>query len=554
MATHLRDGHGGLTIDEYVKTHPEFRQKYLRRIKIKETNGVTCKICNNEFHNEVTLSHHVKKKHNMDKLDYVRKYIFDDEPKFCECGCGEEVTLLVSEPFRRNYVDHHQPVKTGYIFSEESKSKMREAAIKRGMTSDYKDTKIELHIKSILEQSGCRFEPQAQHEFGIIDFYLYDHDMYIEVDGVYWHPTTLKDLNHRQLSGVINDNRKNRNIPNLIRIMEKDVYNINSIDDILNYNTNNHINVSYKDIIIRKDYIELKADYINKNMWLYRKFIREFIDDYPYPFGDYNIQSITKSIYDKTINFKLEDKTFNNNTSVVGNEYLKSIFKSYWKSHYNNSKSPYEIYNSDEHVTEIIKNRLGLGSNDEVYDFSIRNINVGMSSLRHTISFFKPVVAARIYKHFIGDNTAPVVLDPCAGFGGRLLGFKSIYPNGTYIGLEPNIETYNELKLLSSNFDNVTILNSKLEDYSDTYNFDLTFTSIPYYDKEIYSNHIYYSSLEEWVDQFIVNGINKFNNKLINFSSNLRQYFPDGDEYFLQNNTSHFNNKSKHKSEYILKY
>jgi hypothetical protein len=148
-------------------------------------------------------------------------------------------------------------------------------------------------------------------------------------------------------------------------------------------------------------------------------------------------------------------------------------------------------------MRRIIKYRIGINDSGEVFDFTYHQLIKGLSAARYTISFFKPVLAAAIYKEFIGDNNTPVVIDPCAGFGGRLLGFKSIYPNGKYIGIEPNKETYDELVKLSENFSNIELHNCEIEDYTGSKNCDLTFTSIPYFDLEDYSNDIYYSSFNE---------------------------------------------------------
>jgi len=143
----------------------------------------------------------------------------------------------------------------------------------------------------------------------------------------------------------------------------------------------------------------------------------------------------------------------------------------------------------------IIKYRIGINKNNETFDFSLKNLVYGLSVNRYTVSFFKPLLAAAVYKYFLKDHKKPIVLDLCAGFGGRLLGFKSIYPNGTYIGLEPNKKRFDELEVLASNFNNVKIYNIKAEDFKICNNYNLVFTSIPYYDLENYE--LEYNSFED---------------------------------------------------------
>ena len=134
------------------------------------------------------------------------------------------------------------------------------------------------------------------------------------------------------------------------------------------------------------------------------------------------------------------------------------------------------------------------------------------------------------------------------------MGFKSIYPEGTYIGLEPSKSTYNNLIKLSQNFSNVNLFNCKLEDYTGNKDCDLTFTSIPYYDLEEYNNDFRYESLEQWRDTFI-DSLLTYKNLLINLPIDLQSQLSLSykEEYYLENLTSHFNQTEKTKNETILK-
>lgn len=129
MATHLRDSHG-LMVDEYVNQYGEFRKKYLKLNLLKNTTPqVECKICG-ETMNDLQLSYHVRLKHGIEKLDYIKTYIFPTPP-LCDCGCGESPEILTYFPYRRSYIKHHKKSTLGFKFSDASRQKMVESANRR---------------------------------------------------------------------------------------------------------------------------------------------------------------------------------------------------------------------------------------------------------------------------------------------------------------------------------------------------------------------------------------------------------------------------------------
>lgn len=386
----------------------------------------------------------------------------------------------------------------------------------------------------------------------------------IEIDGDFWHPSNINNLTLSQLSSIKNDVEKMNIIENskyeLIKIHVSnlpDTININNIKNnsyVPNYTINNST------VIISKKYLKKYIDKKGKNkleqyVTLIWNTIKLLQPEFPFPNSNENIDDIINKIQNYDLNKLYNSKTFNNNCSLIGVKYLKSNFKSYWYSKYNGNQSPIEAWKNDEFMKKIIADRIGINNRNEVFDLTLNNIIYGMSVNKINISFFKPILAASIYKHFIGDINNPVVIDPCAGFGGRLVGFKNIYPNGTYIGIEPNIDTYNELKELTKNFNNVYLYNIKLEDFdiSKYDNIDLTFTSIPYFDTEIYSNSIDYNSIENWINTFI-KSLMKFPNCLINVNDKFKFVFDDYnyDNYKISNSKSPI--VKNNKNEWLLKF
>jgi len=424
-----------------------------------------------------------------------------------------------------------------------------------------KTSKIE---KYVAEKLGC------EHKF-ILEGKEYDlkHGEYlIEVDGDYHHPKNLLNLSLTQLSSIINDYEKNSISKNngyeLIRVNTSKLKKskIINLDYIKQNQYKQDYTLSYDDVIISKEYLKeycrkYGKEKLQNYVYLFLKFIRTFQPEFPIIKSDEHIQNVVSKIhhFKKPITKIVGDKLyFNNNTSNVGVSYLKNIFTNYWESSYKGNKSPKELWYDDDFMRKVIAYRIGLNDNNEFYDFSIKNIIKGFSANRKTISFFKPLLASSIYKHYIGNKTTPVVLDPCFGFGGRLMGFKSVYPNGKYIGIDPDINGYNNIQKLSNNFNNVELYNVKLENFNTEIDYDIAFTSIPYFDLETYSDNVEYSDFDEWKNTFI-SKLLSLPRLLVNMSYklceelNLTNYI----DSYIESNTSHFNKTSNKKLEVIIK-
>ena len=103
------------------------------------------------------------------------------------------------------------------------------------------------------------------------------------------------------------------------------------------------------------------------------------------------------------------------------------------------------------------------------------------------------------------------VLDPCCGWGGRMMG--TVASGANYIGFEPNTKTYNNLLKIVSFLGIghlVQIYNDVAENIHkyDIPKINLILTSPPYYNLEIYSDETTQSvkndqSYEEWINLFL---------------------------------------------------
>lgn len=144
-----------------------------------------------------------------------------------------------------------------------------------------------------------------------------------------------------------------------------------------------------------------------------------------------------------------------------------------------------------------------------------------LSELKRGIYFNFKLAKSTMYrpqmaKIVVTNLGAKRVLDPCAGWGGRMMGV--VAAGAEYVAFEPNTETYNGLMKLIEFLgigDKVRIIkDSALEmDKYDIGEFDLVLTSPPYFDLEVYSHEDTQSikgcdTYKVWVDKFLTPLIN----------------------------------------------
>lgn len=141
------------------------------------------------------------------------------------------------------------------------------------------------------------------------------------------------------------------------------------------------------------------------------------------------------------------------------------------------------------------------------------SIQRGYQNIQY-VNEFPPFVARSIYSQYLTDFTKQhIVLDPCAGWGGRMIGCASL-PNMKYVACEPSTQTYKGLlelgkwlKTLQPSFE-YEIYKVPYEDVEfEPSSFDIALTSPPYYNTEHYSDEPTnslnrYTTYETWVDGF----------------------------------------------------
>lgn len=168
-------------------------------------------------------------------------------------------------------------------------------------------------------------------------------------------------------------------------------------------------------------------------------------------------------------------------------------------------KTPLEAFNNDKLLTRAVALSKKFSKNPTLNTLRSKLMVV---SGTQCVSNFRPDVAMYIYNKY-GNNGD--IYDPSMGYGGRLIGFlasncKSY--TGTDVNTENNSGYNNILTHYNKNNKKVTIYNTPAEELILSNQFDLCFTSPPYFCKEVYSDAETqscnkYTSYESWIENFL---------------------------------------------------
>jgi len=183
-------------------------------------------------------------------------------------------------------------------------------------------------------------------------------------------------------------------------------------------------------------------------------------------------------------------------------------------------KSPYEVYSDNYLLEDAIRRWLDLGNKPS--ESGIRRILRTRDGVRSVVNF-KPAIAQYIYKNYVPSGGT--VLDPCAGYSGRLCGLISTGKDLLYHGIDPCPETMIGNSRLSGFYAKQYDSFSNRLEWPFRYRFDLgcaedilptiasssydlIFTSPPYFNVEQYDtlptqSYVRYPKYEDWRDNFL---------------------------------------------------
>lgn len=265
-----------------------------------------------------------------------------------------------------------------------------------------------------------------------------------------------------------------------------------------------------KDIKIENiyDYLNIKNKLRNMTDIYFEDFVLIFADKlYNYGFDnlikDYNLN--LKS-YEKDWS-NLKSKTINtnyiNSTNTCGLNIIKKEMPHIYEVKNWKGKSIKNMYTINNLIKAI---RINRKSHPTPYVSEIIR-QLGFSAGTSKITIYRPLLTKRIIEYFNCKN----ILDPCVGWGGRMLGTSCLGEEYHYTGCEPCLKTYNGLINIKNklNLQNVIIHNTPAENILSSLikEYDLAITSPPYFNLEIYSDELSqshkYGDYNKWINKFL---------------------------------------------------
>jgi len=165
-------------------------------------------------------------------------------------------------------------------------------------------------------------------------------------------------------------------------------------------------------------------------------------------------------------------------------------------------RTPREGFEDDEILRRAIRWRIRQG--DDLRPYGIVKA-IKMDRAVQAASNFRPVVVKALIERF----NAKSMIDPCAGFGGRLLGAAAC--GIRYVGIDPCAKTVAANRRIIDDLGakNATIIQGCAEDVMPFMGWapDLIFTSPPYFDVERYSDeptqsYVRYPTMDTWLGGF----------------------------------------------------
>lgn len=169
-------------------------------------------------------------------------------------------------------------------------------------------------------------------------------------------------------------------------------------------------------------------------------------------------------------------------------------------------KTPLEAFNDDHTLREVLLD--AIRREDYLTPAKLRKL-LHVHSGVQAASNSQPVAMRLLCERF----EAQLVLDPCAGWGGRLLG--CLAAGVDYVGIDACVETVegnNQLAAALKPYTSATttVVRARAEDAltDSSLDADLIFTSPPYFDAEHYDDHpdqsfLRYPTLSKWRDGFL---------------------------------------------------
>lgn len=197
------------------------------------------------------------------------------------------------------------------------------------------------------------------------------------------------------------------------------------------------------------------------------------------------------------------DKDGTSSTTRIGMKLCEHFFPNFYKIKNAKGESFASSWNKENLIKVLRWNRK---SHSTPYLSEIkRGIYFCTGLTKNTM--FRPHLAKTIVSSF--DGPSNTVLDPCSGWGGRMLG--TLASGKKYIGFEPNEETYDGLQKLAKFIGETPKIHKTGSENIYKHvpeHVDIVLTSPPYFNLEVYSDspnqsENMYKTYEEWRDKWL---------------------------------------------------
>lgn len=200
---------------------------------------------------------------------YNIKNRFNDNHNFCCRECYWE--------YRSKYYVGDKSNAKFMRWTDELRDKIRDCLLIRMARDDRLNTKPQIIVNSILDDSGIQYCREYKFGYYAVDNYLSEHNLIIEVMGDYWHANPQKynkdkyPLNSKQLDGIHRDKLKHSYIfnhygINILYLWEYDVVNRGDLCEVL-------ISKYIEQHGVLENYHSFNYDFVNNELGLKRDII-----------------------------------------------------------------------------------------------------------------------------------------------------------------------------------------------------------------------------------------------------------------------------------------
>ena len=289
----------------------------------------------------------------------------------------EKISISQKKAWEENYQERYDK-----IFTDDFRKKISDANMHRDIKrkSDLEE-KVFNQIKLIFPDAVSDYWINDETENSkCYDVFIKSENMLIELDGIYWHGLDREiNFTKDQINNMTNDIIKNRiaikNNKNLVRVRLENDTNIHEKEDLkkhVYYEQKDGkviLNNSFRfknieDILIDRENI-IKTNLKNKEytekelLPVLARFFKEYTREYGwfYPEKEENLKETIEKLGEKEE--IVGDELYSG--SNIGNNFLKSRFKSYWNVEGGPAKSWYD----ENSMKNVLKYRLGINKSKD---------------------------------------------------------------------------------------------------------------------------------------------------------------------------------------------